>query len=79
LFYTLDPQTIGAALGLTHVAPFTLVEMGKAPDAGYPDPARTLPRPPNNHLTYAITWFGLAATLLVIFVIYAARLLRGTS
>jgi surfeit locus 1 family protein len=79
LFYTLDPQTIGAALGLADVAPFTLVEMGKTPDAGYPDPARTLPRPPNNHLTYAITWFGLAATLLVIFVIYAARLLRGTS
>jgi surfeit locus 1 family protein len=79
LFYTLHPQIIGAALGLAHVAPFTLVEMGKAPDAVYPDPARALPRPPNNHLTYAITWFGLAATLVVIFVIYAARLLRGTS
>ncbi len=79
LFYTLDPKAIGAALGLAHVAPFTLIAMGPTPAGGFPDPAKHLPRPPNNHLTYAITWFGLAATLVVIFSIYAARLLRETS
>lgn len=79
LFYTLDPAAIGAALGLPRVAPFTLIAMGPTPPAGLPDPAKNLPRPPNNHLTYAITWFGLAATLVVIFSIYAARLLRERS
>ena len=38
-FYTLVPQAIGAALGLQHVAPFTLVVMRPTPAAGYPDPA----------------------------------------
>jgi surfeit locus 1 family protein len=38
-----------------------------------PDPARTLPRPPNNHLTYAITWYGLAIALLVVFALYARK------
>ena len=34
---------------------------------------RTLPRPPNNHLPYAITWYGLAIALLVIFALYARK------
>ena len=70
-FYTLDPQAIGAALGLKRVAPFILVAMGPTPVEKYPDPARHLPRPPNNHLDYAITWYGLAVVLLVIFCRYA--------
>ncbi len=69
-FYTLDPAAIGAALGVGQVAPFVLVAMG--PPA-VPDPARALPRPPNNHLSYAITWFGLAAALVVIFALYLRR------
>ncbi len=73
-FYTLDPQVIGAALGLGRVAPFTLVAMG-AP--AIPDPARHLPRPPNNHLSYAVTWFGFAITLLVIFAVYARKVVRA--
>ncbi len=72
-FYTLDPARIGAALGLPAMAPFTLVALGPP---GLPDPARGLPRPPNDHLSYAITWFGLAITLLVIFTLYARRALR---
>ncbi len=66
-FFTLNTSTIGAALGLHDVAPFVLVAMGQAPTQGYPDPAQHLPRPPNNHLSYAITWFGLAAGLILIF------------
>lgn len=73
LFYTLDPQAIGAALGLKRVAPFTIVALGAAPASGYPDPARQLPRPPNNHLQYAITWYGLAAVLLVVFGAYVRK------
>ncbi len=82
-FFTLDPTTIGPALGIPDLAPFILVALGPArspdlgrPDLGSPDPARTLPRPANNHLAYAITWYGLAAGLLVIFALYARKVLR---
>ena len=75
-FYTMDPPAIGAALGL-QVAPFVLVAMGPTPPQGYPDPAQHLPRPPNNHLEYAITWYGLAVVLLVIFCLYARKVTRA--
>ncbi|HET6184109.1 MAG TPA: SURF1 family protein [Acetobacteraceae bacterium] len=71
-FFTLDPARIGAALGLDHVAPFVLVALGPQPAFGvFPEPAQHLPRPPNNHLSYAITWYGLALGLIVVFVIWA--------
>lgn len=73
-FYTLDPAKIGASLGLSRVAPFTLVALG---DGGVPEPASALPRPPNDHLNYALTWFGLAASLVVVFVAYVRRVLRA--
>jgi surfeit locus 1 family protein len=76
LFYTLDPVAVGAALGLPSVAPFTLVALGPTPPAGFPDPARALPRPPNDHLQYALTWFGLAGMLLVVFGAHVRKVLR---
>jgi surfeit locus 1 family protein len=73
-FYALDPAAIGRALGLTVEAPFTLVALGPPPPGGAtPIPAEHLPRPPNNHLQYAITWYGLAAALLAVFVVYARK------
>jgi surfeit locus 1 family protein len=72
-YYTLDPQAIAAGFGLHEVAAFTLIAMGPAPAGGVPEPATHLPRPPNNHLQYAITWYGLAVTLVVIFVVYVWR------
>jgi surfeit locus 1 family protein len=72
-FYTLDPAVIGAALGLDRVAPFILIALGPPPVEGLPIPADHLPRPPNNHLQYAITWYGLAAALLVIFTVWARK------
>ncbi|WP_428489791.1 SURF1 family protein [Rhodopila sp.] len=66
-FYTLDPAAIGAAVGVRNVLPFTLVALGPANGASYPAPAQHLPRPPNNHLSYVITWYGLAVALVVIF------------
>jgi surfeit locus 1 family protein len=73
-FYALDPARIGAALGLPAVAPFTVVAMGPAGGAaGVPDPAQHLPRPPNDHLQYALTWYGLAAILAFMFATYVAK------
>ena len=77
-FYTFDPAAIGAALGLPGVAPFGLVALapeGAAPGA-LPIPARSLPRPTNSHLGYAITWYGLALALVGVFIAFARRRLR---
>jgi surfeit locus 1 family protein len=73
-FYSFDPAAIGAALGLPRVAPYLLVAIGEA--RGLPDPARAVPRPSNNHLGYAITWYGLAAALVGVFLAWARRRLK---
>jgi surfeit locus 1 family protein len=72
-FYTLDPQAIGAAVGVPDPAPFILVALGSPAAGSYPSPAQHLPRPPNNHLSYVITWYGLAASLVVIFGVWARK------
>jgi surfeit locus 1 family protein len=68
-FYTLDPAAIGSSLGAPDAAPMTLVALGAAVADG-PVPAEALPRPPNNHLQYAFTWFGLAASLAGVFLFW---------
>jgi surfeit locus 1 family protein len=35
-----------------------------------------MPRPSNNHLGYAITWYGLAAALVGVFAVWARRRLK---
>ena len=67
-FYTLNPNAIGAAVGVPDPVPYVVVSLGLSVTGSYPIPAETLPRPPNNHLSYAITWYGLALVLAVIFV-----------
>lgn len=76
-FYTLAPATIAHALGLPAVAPFAIIAMGEMPPSGAPNPAHHLPRPPNNHLEYAMTWYGFAITLLVFYVLYTRKVLRS--
>lgn len=70
-FYHFDPVAIGAALGLPGMAPYGLVLMG--PAGTLPEPAQSLPRPRNNHLGYAITWYGLALSLVGVFAAFAWR------
>jgi surfeit locus 1 family protein len=84
-FYTLNPITIGNAVGQPKVRDFVLVALSPAAASAdddadtdavvsrWPDPARHLPRPPNNHLSYAFTWYGLAVALLAIFVVWARK------
>jgi surfeit locus 1 family protein len=75
-FFTLDPRVIGAAVGIANPAPFVLVALGPAVAGSYPAPAQHLPRPPNNHLSYVITWYGLAAALVVIFGAWVRKAMR---
>lgn len=73
-FYTLDPAAIGTALR-TALPPFTVVALSDstACTRDCPIPAESLPRPPDNHLNYALTWFGLAFSLCLV----AGAYLRG--
>ena len=80
-FFSLDPQAIGRALDVD-VEPFVVVAL-QAEDPKRlalplePAPATQLPRPLNNHLSYALTWFGLAATLLGVFGVWVRKHLAG--
>jgi len=78
LYYTLDAAKIGADMGFSDVAPFTLVAMGKMPPVGsaLPQPAQHLPQPPNNHYQYALTWFGFAIVLVFEFYFFARKRLE---
>ncbi|MFG1478142.1 SURF1 family protein [Xanthobacter sp. V4C-4] len=63
-FYRRDPASIAAARGLDGAAPFIIdadAEPGAAPSGG-----ATRLVFPNRHLDYALTWYGLAATLLAV-------------
>ena len=75
-FYALDPMAIGPSLGATEVAPFTFVVLG--PPGTIPEPVQTMPRPPNDHLSYAVTWFSLSAALIVVFLVYVRQSLGGS-
>ncbi len=54
-------------------APVFLMVEQPAPPSGLPVPAPIPADIPNRHLEYALTWFGLAASLIGV---YAAMLLR---
>lgn len=73
IWYTRDPAAIAAALGAGGAAPFTLALIGptSAGPNGFPRLVEASPEFANNHLSYALTWFSLAAALLVIFALYA--------
>ena len=70
---------MAAALGLADAAPFTLAleSPRTAGPNGFPRLVAAAPEFANNHLSYALTWFSLAAALVVIFALYArGRLAR---
>ncbi len=92
-FYTFDARAIATALGVPDALPFALAVVvpraGTAAPSGFgstpapsrgplPDPATAFPEPNNPHLGYAITWFGLAAAWVVIFILWSRKRLSET-
>lgn len=80
-FYTRDPTAIAAALGLPPVPFYLEAERegdGLMPPAGV-DVRELIGRIPDNHLQYALTWFGLALTLLGVFAAYVWQARRGSN
>lgn len=76
-WYRRDPQAIAAAFGLKRVAPFIIDADATQNPGGLPAGGETRLSFPNNHLGYAITWFGLAAALAGVFGAFAWQRLVG--
>jgi surfeit locus 1 family protein len=75
LWFVRDHVAMAAAKGWGAVAPFFIDQEAPEPPGGLPRPGRIRPNLPNNHLQYALTWYGLALVLVVVFVVWA----RGRS
>lgn len=80
LWFARDPVAIAAAKNFGPVAPFYVEQEAPMPPGGLPRPGKLVVSLPDNHLQYAITWFGLAAVLAGVFVSYAftSRRRNGT-
>ncbi|WP_062203107.1 SURF1 family protein [Aureimonas sp. AU12] len=78
-FFWRDVTDMAAGLALpagTSVLPFFLDAGPGAAPGGYPVGGVTVVDVPNNHLQYAITWFGLAAVLVVMLVLFLIKRVR---
>ena len=61
---------MATAYGWGMVAPFYIDQEAPAPAAGVPRPAPLKANLRNEHLQYALTWYGLAAVLAIAFVMW---------
>ena len=70
-WFTRDPIAIAKGLGLEGAAPFIIDADASAPSGEGPSGGATALTFPNNHLAYAMTWFGMALALAGVFGAYA--------
>jgi surfeit locus 1 family protein len=67
LWFVRDPLAIAQAKKWGEVAPFFIELESPPPPGGLPRPGKLLVSLPDDHLQYAMTWFGLAAVLAACF------------
>jgi surfeit locus 1 family protein len=79
VWYLRDPKAIAAAKKWATAAPFYIDQEAPVPAGGVPLPGKLEVRLPDNHLQYAITWFGLALALAGVYVVWLAGRLRRRS
>lgn len=72
-WYAPDIAAIGRHLELALEPCLLVLEQREADAAPFVEPAPVVVDLPNPHLGYAITWFGLAATLLVFYILLGLR------
>jgi surfeit locus 1 family protein len=66
-WFVRDQRAMAAAKGWGEVAPFYVDQESPAPPGGLPRPAALKVNLRNDHLQYAVTWYGLALVLLGVF------------
>jgi cytochrome oxidase assembly protein ShyY1 len=67
LWFTRDHLVMAKALGWGGVAPFYIDLETPAPESGIPKPGPLEVHLKDDHLQYAITWFGLAGAVMIAF------------
>lgn len=76
VWYARDPHAMAQALHWGAVAPFYIDLEGPAGSGPWPKPGPLEVHLRDQHLQYAITWFGLAAVTLAAYVVWLAGQLR---
>ena len=69
-WFYVDVAAMAKAAGTTRVLPFYIDADATPNPGGWPKGGQTVVDLPNNHLSYAITWFGLAAGLFGVYLAY---------
>jgi surfeit locus 1 family protein len=80
IWFNRDPAEMAVAMGLPpdRVAPYTVdAAFDPSMPGGLPQGGKTVISFPNNHLQYALTWFGLAIALIAVFVVWARGRMRA--
>jgi cytochrome oxidase assembly protein ShyY1 len=73
LWFTRDQIAMAQALGWGDIAPFYIDLEAPVPPGGVPKPGPLSVQLKDDHMQYAITWFGLAIAVVIAFVVW----LRG--
>jgi cytochrome oxidase assembly protein ShyY1 len=77
IWYVKNPQMMAKVKRWGDVPPFYIEQESPVPPGGLPHPSPLTPHLRNEHLQYAITWYGLAAVLAVMFAIWIKRRRAG--
>ena len=79
LWFTRDHLAMAQALGWGEVAPFYIDLEQPVPPSGIPKPGALDVHLKDDHLQYAVTWFGLAAAVMIAFAAWWRTQRRGLS
>jgi cytochrome oxidase assembly protein ShyY1 len=71
LWFTRDHMAMAHALGWGDVAPFYIDLETPVPPSGVPKPGPLSVHLKDDHMQYAITWFGLAIAVVIAFIVWA--------
>jgi len=75
-WYTRDQRAISAYKSWDAPGPFYIDLESPDPPGGLPKPGKVVAALPDNHLQYALTWFGLALGLAGVYVVWLAGRFR---
>jgi surfeit locus 1 family protein len=77
LWFARDPAAMAAAKNWGNVAPFYVDQEAPLPPGGLPRAGPLKASLPNNHLQYAVTWYGLALVILIAGLVFLRARARG--
>lgn len=78
VWHVRDHRAMASVRGWDNVAPFYVEQESPAPPGGVPHPAVLRPNLTDNHLQYALTWYGLAVVLIGVFAAWVVQRRRQT-